>query len=64
MSDETPDIQIIITGASEKSGAPVSFGGIMTNFFLDELRNIYGDGRVIYDPQFVGECDCGISQRF
>ena len=28
----------------------------MTNFFLDELRKIYGDGRVIHDPQFVGEC--------
>ena len=28
----------------------------MTNFFLEELRKIYGDGRVIHDPQFVGEC--------
>ena len=25
----------------------------MTNFFLEELRKIYGDGRVIHDPQFV-----------
>ena len=31
----------------------------MTNFFLDELRKIYGDGRVIHDPQFVGECCYG-----
>ena len=31
----------------------------MTNFFLEELRKIYGDGRVIHDPQFVGECCCG-----
>ena len=46
-------------GASERSGAPVSFGGIMTNFFLEELRKIYGDGRVIHDPQFVGECCYG-----
>ena len=28
----------------------------MTNFFLDELRKIYGDGRAIHDPRFVGEC--------
>lgn len=31
----------------------------MTNFFLEELRKIYGDGRVIHDPQFVGECCYG-----
>ena len=31
----------------------------MTNFFLDELRKIYGDGRVIHDPQFIGECCYG-----
>ena len=31
----------------------------MTNFILDELRKIYGDGRVIHDPQFVGECCYG-----
>ena len=31
----------------------------MTNFFLDELRKIYGDGRVIHAPQFVGECCYG-----
>ena len=31
----------------------------MTNFFLDELRKIYGDGRVIHEPQFVGECCYG-----
>ena len=45
----------------------------MTNFFLEELRKIYGDGRVIHDPQFVGECcyaeakavldACGISRQ-
>ena len=28
-------------------------------FFLEELRKIYGDGRVIHDPQFVGECCYG-----
>ena len=33
----------------------------MTNFFLEELRKIYGDGRVIHDPQFVGECCYGSS---
>ena len=31
----------------------------MTNFFLEELRKIYGDGCVIHDPQFVGECCYG-----
>ena len=31
----------------------------MTNFFLDELRKISRDGRVIHDPQFVGECCYG-----
>lgn len=31
----------------------------MINFFLEELRKIYGDGRVIHDPQFVGECCYG-----
>ena len=31
----------------------------MTNFFLEELRKIYGDGSVIHDPQFVGECCYG-----
>ena len=31
----------------------------MTNFFLDELRKIYGDGRVIHGPQFVGDCCYG-----
>ena len=31
----------------------------MTNFFLEELRKIYGDGRVIHDPQVVGECCYG-----
>ena len=38
-------------------------GGAVSNFFEQELRKLFGDGKIIHDPAFVGRACVGGLRR-